>query len=137
FHGIAARAFLVRPLHRLYFLLRRAVRVRTRRFRQGGSKGVCPREIIRSKRGRGNRENKEEPVKRTAMFYQRPGENVARVSMGKGARNSFAFSICKTGRARCAARKLVSGVGAIAACAAISHSANCSITCASFGLKSR
>ena len=40
---------------------------------------------------------------------------MASVSMGKGARNSFTFSICRTGRARCAARKLVSGVTAIPA----------------------
>ena len=71
FYGTAARAFLVRPLHRFHFLLRRAVRVRTTRFRQGDSEGICPREIIRRKTGRGNRENKEEPVKRSAMSLQK------------------------------------------------------------------
>jgi len=124
-HGAAARAFLVRPLHRFYFLLRCAVRVRTTRFCQRSSEGVCPREIIRGKADRGNCETKEEPLTSggalrgrniTARFsYQKSGEDVARVSIGRGARNPFAFSICKTGRARCAARKLVSGVGAIAA----------------------
>ena len=64
FHGIAAGAFLVRPFHHFHFLLRRAVRVRTRRFRQGGSEGVCPREIIRGKADTGNCENKEKPLKR-------------------------------------------------------------------------
>jgi hypothetical protein len=61
-HGAAARDFLVRPLHRFHFLLRCAVRVRTTRFRQGSSEGVCPREIIRRKTDRGNRESKEEPL---------------------------------------------------------------------------
>ena len=52
----------VRSVHRFHFLLRCAVRVRTTRFRQGGSEGVCPREIIRRKTDGGNRESKEEPL---------------------------------------------------------------------------
>jgi len=68
FHGIAAWAFLVRPFHRFYFLLCRAVRVRTRRFRQGGSQGVCPREIIRGKADTGNCENKEKPLTRAVRY---------------------------------------------------------------------
>src|SRR5256885_4613661 len=65
-HGAAARAFLVRSLHCFHFLLCCAVRARTTRFRQGGSEGICPREIIRRKTDRGNRESKEEPLTRAA-----------------------------------------------------------------------
>ena len=62
FHGIAARTLLVRPVHRFHFLLRRALRVRTTRFRQGGSEGICPRESIGCEVRRSNRETKEEPL---------------------------------------------------------------------------
>src|SRR5207237_10476094 len=75
-HGAAARDFLVRPLHRFHFLLCCAVRVRTTRFRQGGSEGICPREIIRRKTDRGYRERKGERVKRSAMsMRQRRGRS--------------------------------------------------------------
>ena len=74
FHGISARALLVRPLYRFYFLLRRAVRVRTTRFRQGGPEGVCPGKIIRGKGDRGNCETKEEPLTRDGALR---GRNMA------------------------------------------------------------
>jgi hypothetical protein len=49
---------------------------------------------------------------------------IASVSIDKGARNSFGSLISKTGRARCAAKKLVSGVCERPAWAVISHAAN-------------
>src|SRR5436309_10402039 len=141
-HGASARASLVRSVHRFHVLLRCAVRVRPSRLRQRCSEGVSPGKISRRKANGKNRETKKEPLIHEQAPALRewghsPPPAIAKVSIGKGTRKSFAFSICKTGRARFAARKLVSGVGAIAACAAISHSANCWITRETFSLRLR
>ena len=61
----------------------------------------------------------------------------ASVSIGSGARNSLAFSISKTGLAKCATRRLVSGAEATPACAVTSHSANRSIIRDTFTLRFR
>src|SRR5205823_8895602 len=62
---------------------------------------------------------------------------IASVSIGRDARNSFASVISHTGRAKWAAKKLVSGSGAMPACALISHLPNFSITRASFAVRLR
>jgi len=107
-YGAPARPFLARSLRCSNFLFRCAVRVRATRFRQWRSEGICAREIVRGKANRNDPETEEEPLMSglwrglkvaPQCLYQKSGEAVSRTSIAKGARNSFAFSICKTGRA--------------------------------------